>query len=113
MQQIERSKALADSDCFIHIIKYIIQNNNLYVISQQCLQSLKEYITEQFRFVERNKNTVLFQSKEKYPIDVYDLNNGNSIFGKHEAERQANAHMYLLVSDDIFNDCAQIKNEAV
>lgn len=51
-----------------------------------------------FRFVEQGKNTVLFSGPDKYPVDVYDLNNANSVFGKLETERQANAHMYLLVS---------------
>jgi hypothetical protein len=37
INQIEKTRALVDSDCFIHIIKYVVQNNNLYVITQQCL----------------------------------------------------------------------------
>ena len=100
MTQIERTRALTDSDCFIHIIKYITHNNNLYVVSQQCLTSLKDYVQDSFHFVETGKqrNSVLFTGPDKYPIDFYDLNNANSPLGKTETLRQANAHFYFLVS---------------
>ena len=61
MRQIEKTKDLVESDCFVHILKYVIPNNNLYVISQCVLQSLKEFISAQFSFFANNKNSKLFR----------------------------------------------------
>jgi hypothetical protein len=37
MDEIRKTRALSDSDCFNQIIKYVVHNNNLYVVTQQCL----------------------------------------------------------------------------
>ena len=59
MRQIEKTRGVLESDCFVHIIEYVINNNNLYIISQQCQQSLREFIEAQFTFVAAKKNKVL------------------------------------------------------
>lgn len=42
--QIEKQRRLGSSDCFVRIFKYVITNNDLYVISEQCEESLKARI---------------------------------------------------------------------
>jgi hypothetical protein len=122
MKQIEVSRNALESDCFVHIIKYSISNDNLYVVSQLCQQSLREFLEAQFIFVMPQKQKGLFDSnntrnavnkttgrsqltlfneQEQLP-DLYDLHSNSSHLGSSEEERQHNAHMYLLVSHQAF-----------
>ena len=49
MTQIERTRSLQDDseDCSVRIIKYLIANNSLYVITEQCNISLKDLLQAQ------------------------------------------------------------------
>ena len=49
MTQIERTRSLQDDseDCSVRIIKYLIANNSLYVITEQCNISLRDLLQAQ------------------------------------------------------------------
>lgn len=85
LRQIEKTRALMESDCFVHIIKYVIPNNNLYVVSQCTLMNLAEFILSQFTFFSAKKNSNLFSTKmlgvnpfDKIDVDLYDLHSSKS-----------------------------------
>ena len=94
-----------ESDCFVHVIKYIVPNDNLYVVSQCTLMNLAEFILSQFTFFSAKKNSNLFTTKmlgvspfEKVEVDLYDLHSSKSQFGSKEEIRQHNTHIYQMVS---------------
>lgn len=42
--QLEKQRRLGNNACFVRILKYVITDNNLYVISELCDESLKQRI---------------------------------------------------------------------